>query len=899
MIKILSRRTVLLTPALLAFGLSFGQNYENVVQNYLNKDVQTKNASEKFKEFSILNTDNSKSLNGDVLSVQQKINGLPLFSKSATLLIRDNQVLSGTNGFFTAASSKNVPSATPKKSLQDAFSAITSKYNLKSSDFTLRKLNEKVSSKLMQKGNAKEDVLSTLVYFPKGEDLHLAYLLTFQHKGSASTYLALVDANTLEILKVSNKTIHDHFGVGGASTHQPNLEHLGTKTVAFPQKETSTANPKVLNNASYNVYKLPVEAPNFGDRTLISNPWIAESSPLGWHESQDASIDEFSEYTIGNNVFAYTDLQNNDTLEDVSQLAYGGANRIFDFPLDLTQQVETYQDAAITNLFYINNMMHDITYKFGFTESARNYQVNNFANGGAGNDPVHAQARDGGATDNANFTASEDGAPGKMQMYLWSPTNMKGLKVNSPSDLSTFEPTTHYAVEGMGPRFPSTGTTNDLVLADPILGCSNLNNTNVTGKFVLIMRGDCNFVDKVKFAQNAGAAGVVLFNQPTSVPINSFGGADASITIPSVLLSDTDGNVLKAKLDQNVGVNLTIRDYSDTAPRPDGSLDNGIVAHEYTHGISNRLTGTGSNCLDFTSDNEQMGEGWSDYLALMLTLKPTDNQTIPRGVGTYVYGQPTTGLGIRPRPYSPDFTINDYTYGRTNGMEVTQLLFGFFPIGVPDVHSIGFVWNTMLWDLTWKYVEKYGYNNDVTADPTSGTARALQVVMDGMKLQPCNPTFVDGRDAIIAADQAQTGGENKCLIEQVFAKRGLGINAQPGGLGGFNFDVNTPNPDLNDQVEDFTVSQECQNLATEDASLNSSVSIYPNPAKSEIFIKASQAKGKVQVKIFDLSGKLVKEATVDAKNAESINISNLVNGVYIVKGQGIGTDFSKKIIVKK
>ena len=35
--------------------------------------------------------------------------------------------------------------------------------------------------------------------------------------------------------------------------------------------------------------------------------------------------------------------------------------------------------------------------------------------------------------------------------------------------------------------------------------------------------------------------------------------------------------------------------YLWTAPTPDrdGDVDNGIIVHEYTHGISNRMTGTG------------------------------------------------------------------------------------------------------------------------------------------------------------------------------------------------------------------------------------------------------------------------------------------------------------------
>lgn len=52
--------------------------------------------------------------------------------------------------------------------------------------------------------------------------------------------------------------------------------------------------------------------------------------------------------------------------------------------------------------------------------------------------------------------------------------------------------------------------------------------------------------------------------------------------------------------------------------------------------------------------------------------------------------------------------------------------------------------------------------------------------MDGMKFQPCKPGFVDGRDAILAADEALTGGDNQCEIWTAFARRGLGVDAEQG-----------------------------------------------------------------------------------------------------------------------
>lgn len=205
-----------------------------------------------------------------------------------------------------------------------------------------------------------------------------------------------------------------------------------------------------------------------------------------------------------------------------------------------------------------------------------------------------------------------------------------------------------------------------------------------------------------------------------------------------------------------------------TVPMRDGAFDNVITVHEYGHGISTRLTGgPGVNCLNVA---EQMGEGWSDYLALMLTMKPADVGANARGVGNYALGQTISGGGIRQYPYSTDMTINPHTYDDTK------------TVSVP--HGLGSVWAAMLWDMTWGLIEKHGFNPDVYAPwNTGGNNLAIQLVIDGLKLQGCSPGFVVGRDAILAADEALTGGDNKCIIWNAFARRGLGLSADQGSSG--------------------------------------------------------------------------------------------------------------------
>ncbi len=112
--------------------------------------------------------------------------------------------------------------------------------------------------------------------------------------------------------------------------------------------------------------------------------------------------------TRGNNVYAYEDASDNNT---PGQSADGGDELNFDFPLNISNNPDTYQDAAITNLFYANNVIHDILYAYGFDEASGNFQDNNYGNGGNANDEVRAEAQDGGGFNNATHSNTGDGSP--------------------------------------------------------------------------------------------------------------------------------------------------------------------------------------------------------------------------------------------------------------------------------------------------------------------------------------------------------------------------------------------------------------------------------------------------------------------------------------------------------
>ncbi|MEL6446264.1 MAG: M36 family metallopeptidase, partial [Bacteroidota bacterium] len=178
----------------------------------------------------------------------------------------------------------------------------------------------------------------------------------------------------------------------------------------------------VNDGSSYNVYALPLESPNHGNRSIATNPADAIASPFGWHDTNGATGPEFT-ITRGNNVHAYLDRDGSANVPDPGSEPDGGASLDFDYPINLSQDPVNYQDAAVTNLFYWNNVTHDLLYRYGFDEVSGNFQVNSYGNGGQGGDAVRAEAQDGGGINNANMFTPSDGSEPRMQMFLWQDTN--------------------------------------------------------------------------------------------------------------------------------------------------------------------------------------------------------------------------------------------------------------------------------------------------------------------------------------------------------------------------------------------------------------------------------------------------------------------------------------------
>ncbi|KAJ2513009.1 hypothetical protein H4217_006567 [Coemansia sp. RSA 1939] len=440
--------------------------------------------------------------------------------------------------------------------------------------------------------------------------------------GRVSAQAALLRRDSGEVVETWDVTVeqNDHWWSAQINARTGKVDALVDWANGFVDPE------------AYRVYPWHVPDPSAGERELVENPADAAASPAGWSRGNQ---------TAGNNVWAQSNPDGGARWEH--NFRPTSNERVFDYALDLNKQPGTYIEAAVTQLFYTNNFMHDLFFHYGFDEAAGNFQDENFSGKGRGGDAVIANAQDGSGYNNANFATPPDGRHPKMRMYVWDITN----------------------------------------------------------------------------------------------------------------------------------------------PNRDGDLEQGIVVHEYTHGISIRLTGgpANSNCLGY-GEAGGMGEGWGDIFATIIRLTPNNSRTDDIPMGLY-----SAARGIRKYPYSTSLTTNPSTYGTLDGPAYWE------------VHAKGEVWAEIFYEVLWNLIDAHGFTSDLfSRDLSKGNTLALQLLVDGMKLQPCMPNFIDARDAILLADRQLTGGKNQCLLWSGFAKRGLGLNAElifdsPWGGGA--------------RTEDFALPAEC------------------------------------------------------------------------------------------
>src|SRR5215468_10157070 len=325
-------------------------------------------------EMKLKNKDNDEG--ATFLNYEQTIDGIPVFQGQVQVAINSaGQVMSVNAGLVIPNAIMNT---TPRLSESEGLAqAFLSTGRLAPPSFeVMQNRQERGGRSVYQNplGENRENILSGLTIMRVGPRAVLAWH-SYMDVGPNEWYEMLVDANT------------------GAMLYRYNL---------------------YADVAQGTVFRVN----GLGQRTLES--FVGDTTintAAGWMGT--------STVTTGNNVEAYleSDANNQPDATNTADLQNGHALssiQDFTFPYTLGVDPRTQRAASVTNLFYYNNIIHDFSYRLGFTEAAGNFQTNNFGRGGVGNDSVRAEAQDGSGTNNANFATPPDGQRPRMQMFLFT-----------------------------------------------------------------------------------------------------------------------------------------------------------------------------------------------------------------------------------------------------------------------------------------------------------------------------------------------------------------------------------------------------------------------------------------------------------------------------------------------
>ncbi|WP_312843927.1 M36 family metallopeptidase [Diaphorobacter nitroreducens] len=720
---------------------------------------------------------------GYLVRLTNQREGIEVFREHATLLLNAQSQVTAIGGYLGSTATAPVAKAAPgapwgmaeavARALQDFgfdVGVVVSQLQMKAvplathqSPYQRWTLPEGVTGSegatLMQPVRAKP------VWFRLPQGLVSAYYVEVlvHEEGEEHAYAYVVAAEDGRLLLRHNQTAHADFG------HRVFADTTPPYT-PWPGAQGSNGTPHPTGTP--NGYAVPALAPNLvtlGNAPFSRNdPWLPDGATQ----------------TRGNNAHAYADLAAPDGLNpaDEGQCGEGLARDfracvtapgVFDYTYDAAlgaQANQTQAAASVVNLFYTTNWLHDWFYDAGFDEAAGNAQVDNFGRGGLGDDAMRAEALDYSGTNNANMSTPADGAPPRMQMYRFV---NQGVYASAPGVTFTYP--------AAGAQFGrlSFDLVNNVVVAEPANGCVALTNSaSMNGRIALIDRGGCDFSLKALNAQQAGAVGVAIVNNVAGAPTTMASGASAaSVTIPAIMVAQADRAALAAG-----GVLMRMQ---GSSVERSSALDNGIVAHEWGHYISNRLIGDASGLT--TNHARGLGEGWGDFHALLLMIRAEDI-TVPSNAnwqGTYAIAAHalSTGYsldaanrayyGLRRYPYSTDMAKNPLTLRHIVDGEALPDT-GIAPRNPAagglnaQVHNAGELWASMLWECYASLLRAYPFQE--------AQDRMKSYLVAGYKLTPVNPTLIEARDALLAAAGASDPADYM-RFASAFAKRGAGGQA--------------------------------------------------------------------------------------------------------------------------
>lgn len=456
-----------------------------------------------------------------------------------------------------------------------------------------------------------------------------------------------------------------------------------------------------------------------------------------------------SRYTEGNNVSVSDDRANDDN--STRGIKGYSANRQFTDPrFDYYSSYElggvnatgggttggtvTYPASAnpdiypgAVSLFYFNNLEHDYLYSIGFTEALWNFQFDNFGKGGSGGDGIFAEVQDGSGTNNANMGTPDEGSSPRMQMFLFTDSGFRRSDGDFDWDVIAHE---HY--HGVSNRSAGKGSTS--CLGTPLVGESGGMGEGWSDFIASSLSDDDNEGEHVTGDQDKGIR---------RVPYTNYRYSYGAINNQNLNVRKNANTDIIGPDAYPGGIPFEVHDIGEVWAAVLWDMRELLIVKQP---VANAYPGI------FFDGTRRMGSGTTFYIGDRAVQSVDANHPVNYRQGFATDDGTTLPF---PAPVLPKLNASDLVR----------------PGAVAAENSSGL------------YSKRKG---PLATAVAIGARLADKITLRGLQLAPCNPSFVDMRDSMIAADREISGGENVAVIWRAFASHGVGALATSpnGGSGG-------------------------------------------------------------------------------------------------------------------
>lgn len=509
---------------------------------------------------------------------------------------------------------------------------------------------------------------------------------------------------------------------------------------------------------------------------------------------------------------------------------------------------------------------------------------------------------------------------------------------------------------------PANAVLDTVMLADDSLACTPLVN-DLTGKIAMVYRGTCNFSSKALAAQNAGAIAVIVVNNIPGAPVGMGAGVDgASVTIPVVMISQADGALIHAQLEDGNDVVVFIGEKNGYYDNDLGFKLNNVLradangmpsqlaqnAAEFTTtlggwvfnygtqdqtGITlNATVNNGAEVYNQTSSSFSLLAGDSAFITMpdfSLSSYPNGTYTIAYNI---LYG--TTDQYSNDNTITTEFKINDTIFSLcrldANGKPVTTI--GTMPspnsgsyssclafsnnnasrIGVAGMYFSGAVNSPDSLDGREVLVQAFKWNDVFTDlnDANFGFTDVVEVTSAIFNFGNDNPTNIAQYQAFPDPFVLEDGQRYLFCVQTFDMSIFFGYDEQSKYEQNVDQDLQAFHPIESNgtfSALGFTggnvPSLAVRIFDANELTINENVietSVFPNPAKDVITVKVNAA-GDAVLNVTDLAGRTVSTQNVKIVNSQFVaNVSEFKSGTYVFNlSYSNGASSQFKVVVTK